>query len=103
MICRPRTPFTTDWYNGMLKMLDKYMPRLQEHPAVYSRESYDRPPAKWCKDEKDPRIKAMPCPTKPTEYPLVWSQFNQIIMPLQVKYIDHVQSGLPPPILSGYA
>jgi len=43
-ICRPYTPFTTEWYNNLHKRLDDYLPILKKHPAIYSRESYDRPP-----------------------------------------------------------
>ena len=104
MICKPRTPFTTEWYNNMHKMLDKYLHKLKKHPAVYSREAKDHPPSKSCKDERDPEIKKLPCPTEPTKYPISWNRIlGQIFYPLQIKYINHIKQGLPMPDWENYS
>lgn len=32
-ICRPQTPFTTEWYNELHKRMDKYADELEKHPG----------------------------------------------------------------------
>ena len=102
MICRPRTKYTTEWYNLLHKLLDDYSDKLKKHPAIFSREAYDRMPSKFWGDEKDPELKKLECPKEKTKYPITWNKFNQIIYPLQVKYINHIKTGLPMPDFSNY-
>jgi hypothetical protein len=104
MICRPRSPYTTEWYNNLHKRLDDLLPKLKKYPAIYSREARDRIPYKFCKDEKDPELKKLPCPTEPTKYPISWNRIlGQIAYPLQVKYIDNIKQGLPMPNWDNYS
>ena len=104
MICRPRTPYTTEWYNLLHQRLDNYSSELEKHPAVFSRESFDRLPSKYYRDEKDPELKKLPCPTERTKYPISWNRIlGQIVYPLQVKYINHIKQGLPMPDFHNYA
>jgi hypothetical protein len=44
-ICRPRTPFTHDWFSEMNRMLDRKLGALRKHPAkrVDRRESFPYP------------------------------------------------------------
>tara|TARA_B100001057_G_scaffold69305_2_gene63089 strand:+ start:602 stop:1375 length:774 start_codon:yes stop_codon:yes gene_type:complete len=103
MICRPRTPYTTEWYNLLHQRLDNYSTELKKHPAVFSREAFDREPSKYWGDEKDPELKKLPCPTKKTKYPISWNRIlGQIVYPLQVKYINHIKQGLPMPDWDNY-
>lgn len=98
MICRPNTPFTTEWFKKLTKFMDRYYPILKKHPAIFTREAYDRPPEKWCRDEKDPVLRKIPCPKKKTKYPISWNRLlGQIFYPLQVKYLEHFKMGLKPP------
>jgi hypothetical protein len=94
-IYRANTQLTQEWYNNMLKFLDNKLEQLKKHPAKYTRESFDREPSYWCRDETDPNIKKLPCPKEPTKYPIYWSNFICLNYPVQSKYIDHVTHGIP--------
>jgi hypothetical protein len=96
-IVKPGTPFTTDWYNGMLRHMDTYLPTLRQHPAVYTREAHNRPPEKWCADETDPEIRKLDCPTEPTKYPIAWIDLIKIVWTLQSRYLTHIAHGIPEP------
>jgi len=103
MICKPRTPYTSEWYSLLHQRLDTYSSELEKHPAVFSREAFDRPPSKTCDDETDPELKKLPCPTEKTKYPISWNRIlGQIVYPLQVKYIKHIKQGLPMPDWNNY-
>ena len=103
MICRPRSRFTQEWYDSLHTRLDGFYLELKQHPARFTRESHDRPPSHWYRDEKDPKLKKLGCPKKPTKYPVNWNRIlGQIFFPLQVKYINHVKTGLPMPQLDNY-
>ena len=97
-ICRKKTPFTTEWYNKLHQKLDCYLPTLKKYPAIFSRESYDRPPSKWCEDEKDPDLKSLSCPSEPTKYPIKWSGIlGDIVYPIQTRYLENISNGIPEP------
>ena len=83
--------------------LDKYSIELKKNPAVFSREAFDRSPSYWCKDEKDPELKKLPCPTERTNIYFLNRILGQIVYPLQVKYINHIKQGLPMPDWNNYS
>ena len=96
MICRPYSPFTNEWYNKLHKRLDFYFNELSLNPAVYSREAFDRPPEKWCNEEKDLNLRKLECPKSPTKYPINWNRIlGQIFYPLQMKYLNHIKTDIP--------
>lgn len=102
-IFRPYTKYTQEWYNKVHELLDYYYPTLKSHPAVFTRESFDRPPKMYWDEETDPVLMKLPCPTERTKYPLVWTRLlGQIVYPIQLKYIQHVRNGLPMPDFKDY-
>jgi hypothetical protein len=102
-IYKPYTKLTTEWYDKLHERLDYYYPQLKKHPAIYSRESYDRPPSKWCNDEKDNRIKKQSCPKKPTKYPISWNRIlGQINYPIQLDYLQHILVNIKLPYNNNY-
>lgn len=40
-ICRPRSNFTTTWYNRLMQKMDEFLPELRRHPAtdIFGREN----------------------------------------------------------------
>jgi|TARA_B110000858_G_C17397829_1_gene291122 hypothetical protein len=40
-ICKPNTPFTNEWYNEMIKLLDERLELLKENPATHPRDSFE--------------------------------------------------------------
>lgn len=97
-IYKPYTKLTYDWYNKLHEMLDEFYPQLCKNPAIYSRESFDRPPSKWCNDEMDENIKKRPCPKEPTKYPISWNRIlGQINYPIQLKYLQNIEVNIDLP------
>lgn len=100
-IYKPRTKITQEWYDNLNKRMDYYYEDLKKHPAIFSREAYDRSPSKYFKDEQDPELRKIGCPKKRTKYPISWNRIlGQIIYPLQLKYLKHIDYGVPTPDLS---
>mgnify|MGYP006136987643 CR=1 FL=1 len=97
-IYKPRTPLTYEWYDNLNKRMDYYYEDLKKYPAKYTRESYDRPPKKWCKDETNPELLKLKCPKERTKYPISWNRIlGQINYPLQLKYLKYIEYGIPKP------
>lgn len=49
-ICKPNTPFTNEWYNEMIKLLDEKLELLKENPATNARDCFENSkkyPIKW--------------------------------------------------------
>ena len=79
-ICRPRTPFTTEWYNSMLALMDTKLGALRKHPA------------------SDPRDAS-----GMTKYPIEWNEMlGSIFHPLCVKFSNHISQALPPSVFENY-
>jgi len=38
LICKPKTPFTEEWYNSLQTKMDTYLPALKENPARHARD-----------------------------------------------------------------
>ena len=38
LICKPKTPFTEEWYNSLQTKMDTYLPALKENPAQHARD-----------------------------------------------------------------
>lgn len=72
-ICRPRTPFTEEWYNLVIKCLDKNLEKLKISPAKNPRERFEE-----------------------GGYPIRWAQLHgEIFHKLVFKYNSHVNNSLP--------
>jgi len=86
-ICKPYSPFTTEWYKTLHKRLDFYLEELRKFPGRFPRESKD----------------GSPCPSweggvvdKVYKYPIGWNRIlGQIVYPLELKYLDHIKKGIP--------
>lgn len=75
-ICRPRTPFTTEWYETLLKKMDGYLPELKLHPATHARD----------------------CKGPGSAFPIPWAGIlGYIFHPLCYKYMDRLLYDLPSP------
>lgn len=80
-ICKPRTPLTTEWYAGVLKIMDKNMEQLKQYPSTHPQD---------CADHGN------------SNYPLVWGVFNRIFHEISFKYKDKLLRVLPTPVLENY-
>tara|TARA_Y100000591_G_scaffold120_1_gene119 strand:+ start:1250 stop:2068 length:819 start_codon:yes stop_codon:yes gene_type:complete len=86
-IYKPNTPLTQEWYNNLNKRMDYYYEDLKKHPAKYPRESKNGSP-----------IPSWEGPTQKTKYPISWNRIlGQINYPLQLKYLNHIDYGIPKP------
>lgn len=73
-IVKPRTPFTYDWYNQMIKVMDKKLPLLRRYPARHPQEAT----------------------SKEYYYPLRWTELlGEIFHPLCYKYRTHILQTCP--------
>jgi hypothetical protein len=80
-VCKPRTPFTTVWYNQLIQKMDSNLEQLKQFPAKEARQVYS--------------------PHYP--YPFEWTEIlGQIFHPLVYQYRNHVRKTLPPPHCSNY-
>ena len=81
-IVRAQTPFTTEWYNNLLYIMNEKYDRLVENPAKEHRD-------KWGKNG--------------SKYPFRWTELlGEIFHPLLYKYRDHVLKTLPRISCSNY-
>ncbi len=81
-ICKPKTPFTTEWYNELHKILDNKLEQLQLHPAKESRDWKGKNGSK---------------------YPLEWNEIlGRIFHKLCYKYKDKIINTLPHPYYGNY-
>jgi hypothetical protein len=86
MICKPNTPFTQEWYSGLLKKMDAKYDQLVAYPGRHPMEGY-----------------GVVAPNSPTGYlyPFRWAEIlGEIFHPICYKYNSHVQRGIPSPINS---
>lgn len=80
-IVKPKTPFTTEWYNNLLYVMDKKYDRLVKNPAKNHRD-------KW---------------GHASRYPFRWAELlGEIFHPLLYKYRDNVLQTLPRISTSNY-
>jgi len=40
LICKPKTPFTAEWYNSLQTKMDTYLAALKENPARHARDGW---------------------------------------------------------------
>jgi len=74
-IARPKTDFTKEWYNNLLRLMDKKYNLLQKYPAKHPRDKYG---------------------VNGSQYPLRWPELlAEIFVPLIYKYHNHVMQTLP--------
>lgn len=75
-ICKPQTPFTTQWYNAMVKLLDEKLEELKENPSSFPQ------------DRKDIGSK----------YPLYWTEMlGEIFHFVSSQHLDKLLPTLPRP------
>ena len=97
-IYKPRTKITHEWYDNLNKRMDYYYNDLKKHPAIFSREAYDMLPMQYFKHEQIPELRKLGCPKKRTKYPISWNRIlGQINYPIQLKYLKHIDYGIPKP------
>ena len=86
-IFKPKTEFTTEWYEKTNKLLDVLAPTLKENPATDPEDFYGK--------KKDGEV---------SKYPLKWSQLlGDIFHPLCYKFRNEIIRTLPrPDFLSDY-
>lgn len=78
-ICKPHTPFTTDWYVYVSSRLDSMLPYLKSSPATHPQEKY-----------------GMMINGKMSTYPLQWTEIlGNVFHPLCLKYADRIIQTLP--------
>ena len=83
-ICKPNTPLTNEWYNDMIKLLDRKLEGLKLNPAKSPRNGHN---------EGGPDSK----------YPIDWNEMlGRIFHRLIYKYKDHVMNTLPISIFQNY-
>ena len=76
-ICRPRSPFTQDWFNSMNAFLDSKLEDLKKNPAEHYKvlSGYERP-----------------------EYPIEWSELVEMTFEKTIpKHLDRANDTLPFP------
>ncbi|MTI44706.1 hypothetical protein JM93_02578 [Roseibium hamelinense] len=85
-ICKPASPFTSDWLSQVEDRLDLLLPALRSNPATNPRAASDQPPA-----------------SGETAYPLPWSAIcADVIHPLVYRHRRHILQGLPAPSFKNY-
>jgi hypothetical protein len=80
-ICKPNTPFTQEWYAGLLKKMDAKYDQLVAYPGRHPMEGY-----------------GVAAPDSPTGYlyPFRWAEIlGELFHPICYKYHYHVQRCLP--------
>lgn len=84
-ICKPMTPFTTEWFNSVNTLLDNIYDDLVKYPARHHRDCN-------CDGKTNGYL-----------YPLQWSELlAQIFHPLCLKYNNHILASLRPLLLYNY-
>ena len=80
-IVKPKTPFTREWYNDLIKIMDKNYIQLVEYPAKTTRQIY----------------------SKEYPYPFRWAQLlGEIFHPLCLKYHTRILRTLKAPSMENY-
>jgi hypothetical protein len=80
-ICRPRTPFTEQWYMAMIKLLDEKLPTLKLHPAISPQD----------------------CAPSKSGYPIEWNEMlGRIFHKVCSMYLDHIMHSVPRVNLDDY-
>lgn len=88
IICKPKTPFTTELLSTIHKILDKHLPELKKHPGPVPRGCYSDTPFS---------------PAPKDSYPLRWLEIlGEIFHPLMLKYNNHIKFGLSGGIKKSY-
>ena len=79
-ICKPQTPFTSEWYDEMITLLESKLAKLKQHPAT------------------NPRDRA-----ENSEYPIEWNEMlGRIFHKVCFKYRDKVLQTVPECIIVNY-
>lgn len=80
-ICKANTPLTTEWYNGMIELLDTKLTELKNHPSKHPRD----------------------CKSGDSEYPIEWNEMlGRIFHKVSYKYKEYILNTLPILIFSNY-
>lgn len=83
-ICKPKTPFTYEWYEALKNKIKQFSSSLEKFPAAKPR-------------DKKEDYKSNSC------YPIEWNEIlGRIFHPLIYKYKDHVDMSLPKLIFKNY-
>jgi hypothetical protein len=73
-VTKAKTPFTTEWYSNMIKLMDDIYEDLKKYPARHPLEVY----------------------AENYKYPLKWTELlGDIFHPLCLKYYSHINQNLP--------
>lgn len=81
-ILKPGTPFTSEWYQQLLEMMDKHSEALRRHPARHPQDRRGMPP-------ENRLCRALHLGH--SRYPLGWRAIlGEIVNPLSVKYADRL-------------
>jgi len=76
-IFKKETPFTTEWYNNMIKLMDERLPYLKQFPAKHARQNLYREDLNY-------------------PYPIQWTELlGCIFHPLCYKYYDKLIHSCP--------
>jgi len=80
-ICKPNTPFTNEWYNEMIQLLDQKLILLKENPAT----------------------NVIDCFENSGKYPIEWNEMlGRIFHKYNYKYKEYFSNNLPICIFSNY-
>jgi hypothetical protein len=80
-ICKPMTPFTTEWYNNMIKLLDTKLDKLKVKPSTSPQDSAE----------------------KGTGYPIEWNEMlGRIFHRIMDNYYDKLSFDVPMPVFANY-
>lgn len=80
-VTKPKTPFTTEWYNTLIKKMDESYEQLKNYKARHPLEVY----------------------TEDYKYPFHWTELlGNIFHPLCLKYFDNISQSLPKFIVTSY-
>jgi hypothetical protein len=75
-ICKPNTPFTNEWYNCMIAVLEKKLEELREHPSTFPQDCIGSGSG--------------------SGYPFEWNEIlAQVFIPINYKYKKHILRSLP--------
>lgn len=88
-IFKRRTPFTSEWYYQMLKILDENLEALKRYPARHPQDRYRmKSENRWYRMLHIGR----------SRYPLAWAAIlGQVFHPLCLKYTDRLSKVMPSP------
>jgi hypothetical protein len=80
-IVRPNTPFTEEWYNSMMKLLDSKLDELVLHPSTYPQDSSENE----------------------NGYPIGWNEMlGRIFHRILLDYLKNIEYTVPYPITVNY-